>query len=82
MRQIHPFPSPILKTSPSITVHALVSVRVRNQSMMPGLQGGPSPHRWNQIRRLPLDPAIRTLEQYEQAVMIGTLDVLEKIVKR
>jgi len=45
--------------------------------MMPGLQGGPSPHRWNQIRRLPLDPAIRTLEQYEQAVMIGTLDVLE-----
>lgn len=45
--------------------------------MMPAVEGGPSPHRWNQIRRLPLQPAIRTLELYERAVMIGTLDALE-----
>lgn len=44
---------------------------------MPALEGGPSPHRWNQIRRLPLHPAIRTLREYEQGVVAGTFDALD-----
>jgi fido (protein-threonine AMPylation protein) len=43
---------------------------------MPALGGGPSPHQWNQIKRLPLLPAIQTLEQYERAVITGTVDAL------
>ena len=31
-----------------------------------------SPHRWNQIKRLPLFPQIQTLAQYEHAIRIGT----------
>src|SRR5271165_526461 len=34
--------------------------------------GAPSPHRWNEIRRLPIHPEIRSLDDYEQAVSIGT----------
>ena len=30
-----------------------------------------SPHRWNQIKRLPLLPQIQTLDQYEEAVSLG-----------
>ena len=37
---------------------------------------GSSPHRWNQIKRLPLYPAIRSLTSYEEAVTTGTLDAL------
>jgi fido (protein-threonine AMPylation protein) len=36
----------------------------------------PSPHRWNQIRRLPLHPGIQSLAQYEEAVIQGTGDAL------
>ena len=43
---------------------------------MPATQGGPSPHRWNQIKRLPLKPAIQTLDQYDQATLFGALDAL------
>lgn len=35
-----------------------------------------SPHRWNQIRRLPLLPQIRTLAQYEHAVSLGISDAM------
>ncbi len=31
-----------------------------------------SPHRWNQINKLPLVPQIQTLAQYEHAVQVGT----------
>ncbi len=43
---------------------------------MPALEGGPSPHRWNQIRKLPLYPAIQTLDHYEQAVLRGGFEAL------
>lgn len=43
---------------------------------MPAMEIKPSPHRWNQIKKLPLHPAIRTLEQYEDAVDLGTADAL------
>src|SRR5262245_45521334 len=43
---------------------------------MPELEGRQSPHRWNQVRRLPLLPSIQTVEQYEQAVLLGTRDAL------
>ena len=43
---------------------------------MPAFEGGPSPHRWNQLRKLPLNPGIRTIDQYEEAVMLGTLDAV------
>jgi len=43
---------------------------------MPEMEGRPSPHRWNQIKKLPLHPAIQTLEQYEEAVLKGTADAL------
>ena len=43
---------------------------------MPTLGGGPSPHRWNQIKRLPLLPAIQTLDQYERAIIGGIVDAL------
>ena len=33
-----------------------------------------SPHRWNQIKRLPLHPQVRTLAQYEEAVSVGIRD--------
>lgn len=33
-----------------------------------------SPHRWNQIKRLPLHPQIQTLAQYEEAIIEGTGD--------
>ena len=36
----------------------------------------PSPHRWYHIRKLPLNPGIRTLDQYEEAVMLGILDAV------
>jgi fido (protein-threonine AMPylation protein) len=39
----------------------------------------PSPHRWNQIRRLPLHPGIRTLAQYEAAILQGTVDAAEHL---
>lgn len=35
-----------------------------------------SPHRWNQIKRLPLLPQVQTLAQYEQAVSLGIADAL------
>lgn len=35
-----------------------------------------SPHRWNQIRRLPLHPQVQTLAQYEEAVIKGTGDAV------
>ena len=35
-----------------------------------------SPHRWNQIQRLPLHPGIRSLAQYEQAVDHGMVDAV------
>ena len=38
-----------------------------------------SPHRWNQIRRLPLHPGIRTLAQYEEAVSQGMADALRHL---
>ncbi len=37
-------------------------------------QPRPSPHRWNQIRQLPLHAHIKTLADYEQAVTIGNVD--------
>ena len=43
---------------------------------MPPLESRPSPHRWHQIQRLQLFPDIRTLDQYEQAVMRGALDTV------
>ena len=43
---------------------------------MPALEGGSSPHRWNQIKRLPLLPAIQTLDQYERAIIGGIVDAL------
>ena len=43
---------------------------------MPAIQGSPSPHRWNQIKRLQLHRGIETLEQYERAVLAGTLDAV------
>ena len=43
---------------------------------MPAYERGPSPHRWNQIRKLPLNPGIHSLEQYEEAVIAGTLGTL------
>ena len=30
-----------------------------------------SPHRWNQIKRLPIHPQVQTLAQYEEAVSLG-----------
>ena len=33
-----------------------------------------SPHRWNQIKRLPLYPQVHTLAQYEKAVRVGSRD--------
>lgn len=36
----------------------------------------PSPHRWNQIRRLPLHAGIQSLAHYEEAVIHGTGDAL------
>ena len=33
-----------------------------------------SPHRWNQIKRLPLHPQVQTLSQYEQQVRLGSWD--------
>ena len=41
---------------------------------MPNAQ--PSPHRWSQIQRLPLHPHIRTVAQYEEAVLVGGADAL------
>ena len=35
-----------------------------------------SPHRWNQIKRLPLHPGIQTLAQYEDGVSLGNRDAL------
>ena len=43
---------------------------------MPAFEGGPSPHRWNQIKKLPLNPGIHSLQQYEDAVLAGTVDAL------
>ena len=43
---------------------------------MPAFEHGPSPHQWNQIRRLPLRPGIHSLENYEDAVIAGTVDAL------
>ena len=43
---------------------------------MPAMEPRPSPHRWNQVKKLPLHPAIRTLEQYEDVVSVGILDTL------
>ena len=43
---------------------------------MPAMQGGPSPHRWNEIRRLPLYRAIQTLGEYDEATLFGALDAL------
>ena len=43
---------------------------------MPAMQGGPSPHRWNENRRLPLYPAIQTLGEYDEATLFGALDAL------
>ena len=43
---------------------------------MPEMEGRPSPHRWNQIKRLALRPAVQTLEQYEQAVLRGGVETL------
>ena len=43
---------------------------------MPALEGRPSPHRWNQIRRLGVFPAIESLKQYEEAVLRGGKDAL------
>ena len=37
----------------------------------------PSPHRWNQIKRLPLHPQIKTLAQYEESIIKGTSDAIE-----
>ncbi len=39
-------------------------------------QPSPSPHRWNQIKRLALHPQVQTLAQYEEAVSTGNRDVL------
>ena len=36
-----------------------------------------SPHRWNQIRRLPLHPGIQSLAQYEAALIQGTIDAAD-----
>ena len=33
-----------------------------------------SPHRWNQIKKLPLHPEVQTLSQYEEAVSVGSRD--------
>ena len=41
---------------------------------MPAAQ--PSPHRWSQIQRLPLHPHIRTVAQYEEAVLLGGTEAL------
>lgn len=35
-----------------------------------------SPHRWNQIKRLPLHPQVQTLAHYEEAVGLGNRDAL------
>lgn len=43
---------------------------------MPAMENQPSPHRWNQIKKLPLHPTIRSLEDYEDAVSLGTVDTL------
>lgn len=43
---------------------------------MPQLEGSPSPHRWNQIKRLELRPSVQTLDQYEQSVLRGGSDAL------
>lgn len=43
---------------------------------MPQLEGSPSPHRWNQIKRLELRPSVQTLDQYEQSVLRGGADAL------
>lgn len=43
---------------------------------MPQLEGSPSPHRWNQIKRLELRPLVQTLDQYERAVLQGGVDAL------
>lgn len=36
-----------------------------------------SPHRWNQIKRLPLHQGIHTLSQYEDGVSLGNRDALQ-----
>lgn len=38
---------------------------------------GPSPHRWEQVKKLPLYPSIRSLADYEQVVSEGTLNALK-----
>lgn len=43
---------------------------------MPAFQGSSSPHRWNQIRKLPMQPEISSLRLYEDAVSVGQLDAL------
>ena len=43
---------------------------------MPTFESDSSPHRWNQIRKLPLNSDIHCLEDYEDAVIAGTLDCL------
>lgn len=35
-----------------------------------------SPHRWNQIKRLPIHPQVQTLAHYEEAVIKGTGDAV------
>ena len=37
----------------------------------------PSPHRWNQIRRLPMHPGIQSLAHYEAALIQGTVDAAD-----
>jgi fido (protein-threonine AMPylation protein) len=53
-----------------------VSDNFRKTSIMPQMEGRPSPHRWNQIRKLPLLPQIQTLAQYEEAVLCGGVEAL------
>jgi len=43
---------------------------------MPAFEGRSSPHRWSQIKALPLLPTIRTLDEYEEAVMRGGAESL------
>jgi fido (protein-threonine AMPylation protein) len=51
---------------------ALLSAIFKNWSTMAFAPGTPSPHRWSQIRQLPLHLEIRSLADYEQAVSTGT----------
>ena len=36
-----------------------------------------SPHRWNQIKRLPMHPGVQTLSQYEESIIQGTADTVQ-----